>query len=115
MQIQNAQEKLQPDPLLPQKRPRLGSPPSMLLSKVDKSPAKKSAKKSTRNTNVEMAEEEEEDQVRYELGDKELGRTTPKKNSPKNKHPMIERSSQRQKNARQAKKVADQLAGTYII
>jgi len=42
-----------------------------------------------------MAEEEEEDQVRYELGDKELGRTTPKKNSPKNKHPMIERSSQR--------------------
>ena len=58
MQIQNAKEKLEPDPILPQKRPRLDSPQSVLLSKVNKSPTKKSGKKSTRNTNVDMADEQ---------------------------------------------------------
>ena len=105
LQIQNAKEKLEPDPKLPQKRQRIDSPPSILLSKVDKSPKKKSGKKSTkRNLNVEMADEveEEEDQVEFKWeetvapGDKQLVEgTTPKNKSPKNKHPMGERSSQR--------------------
>ena len=122
MQIKNAREKFDPEPMLPQKRPRRDSPQSLLLSKVDKSPKKKSAKKSTkRNLNVEMADEEQkEDEVEYQWSlqedeplDKQLG-GTPKKKSPKNKHAMGERSSQRQANAR-AKKVADQFENTNFM
>ena len=122
MQIKNAREKFDPEPMLPQKRPRRDSPQSLLLSKVDKSPKKKSGKKSTkRNLNVEMADEEQkEDEVEYQWSlqedeplDKQLG-GTPKKKSPKNKHAMGERSSQRQANAR-AKKVADQFENTTFM